>query len=316
LNRRRFLKYAGATAAIAGGSVLGLDYIARPRVPPVVSQTASGYSSSALPITSVTKVPTTTATSLATTRTSTTETGPVLVWQSDFANGTLDGFEGVDIDPAVRCDEFPPERADVEAAVVDDATAPTGMMKALELRSNVRKRRGVVAYALTFRHSQFEDNRNWYAYGHVRKAEGQFQAIAVNMQLVEDYKDVPCLFTWHLNPYDPQYGYVTLFRGLDANKQGIWEPVHEAGDDMNWHYWEIEGHYAQNPKVRKVVRMRIDDHNYSLNIDLPRINNPFINWPESFGVLLETVNMWNCQAGKVTSCASHWTKIGLVRVNR
>jgi hypothetical protein len=304
VNRRRFLKYAGATVAVAGASALGLEYLARSPFTTLVSSTTTN---------SILQLETTQRTTLGTV--STTQTGPGIVWESDFGNGTLDGFEGVDIDPAVRCDKFPPERSDVDIAVVDDASAPTKLMKALELRSNLSKREGVVAYALTFRHSPFEDDRNWYAYGYFRKAEGQFQAIAVNMQLVEDYKDVPCLFTWHLNPYDPQYGYVTFFKGLDMNNQGIWEPVHEIGDDSGWHYWEIEGRYAQNPKVRKVVRMRFDDHNYTLNIDLPRINNPFINWPQSFGVLLETVNMWNCQAGKSTSCASHWTKIGLVRVN-
>jgi hypothetical protein len=36
MDRRRFLKYAGATAAVVGVSALGLDYVLRPSpLPPI-----------------------------------------------------------------------------------------------------------------------------------------------------------------------------------------------------------------------------------------------------------------------------------------
>jgi len=41
LNRRRFLKYAGATAAVVGASALGLDYISEPSPPTVIPITST-----------------------------------------------------------------------------------------------------------------------------------------------------------------------------------------------------------------------------------------------------------------------------------
>jgi hypothetical protein len=48
LNRRRFLKYAGATAAVAGGSAIGLEYLSTRSVSPVKT-TPSSVSTTLMP---------------------------------------------------------------------------------------------------------------------------------------------------------------------------------------------------------------------------------------------------------------------------
>lgn len=48
VNRRRFLKYAGATAAVVGGSALGLDYLSRPQTTELNQVTATSVTGSNL----------------------------------------------------------------------------------------------------------------------------------------------------------------------------------------------------------------------------------------------------------------------------
>jgi hypothetical protein len=132
VNRRRFLKYAGAGAAVVGGSVLGLDYLAGLRSPHTVSRTASMSS-----VSSATIVPptvTSVATSaITTTRTSTTETGSVLVWESDFSDGTLDGFkQNASIDLSVGCPNISLAQSDVANYIVDDKSVASTQFSEME----------------------------------------------------------------------------------------------------------------------------------------------------------------------------------------
>jgi hypothetical protein len=237
LNRRRFLKYAGATAAVVGSTALGLDYMAGLRSPSTLSQTASMSSaSSALPITSVSTVPTTT---LATTQTSTTETGPVLVWESQFGKGDLSGF-GLGVDASVGCEGFPPQLPDIDRRIADDSTDPAHIGKVLEVTANVNKRPGVFVNAISGRYGDFSDNTHYYAYGYFRKLPSDFQVVGVNLQLVQNYVESTCLFYWRLNNYDELYQWVVV-RTAEGDV-----PVHRLGDDYVWHYFEIEGSYPVN----------------------------------------------------------------------
>jgi len=59
LNRRRFLKYAGATAAVIGGSALGLDYLLRPTLPTEHMLTSSTEAISTTSLLSTSSVTTT-----------------------------------------------------------------------------------------------------------------------------------------------------------------------------------------------------------------------------------------------------------------
>jgi hypothetical protein len=307
LNRRRFLKYAGATAAIAGGSALGLDYIARPRVPPVVSQTASGYSSSAFPITSVTKVPTTTATSLATTRTSTTETGPVIVWEPDFRDGTLDGFRPATLDGSVGCSDFPNKPSDVLASVVDDSSAPSGSGKSLELVANVNNRNGIFVNGITARNTVFSDNYRWTASGWFRNASGGTGMIDLAIQQVENCKESAADVAWILFR-DNQYEGKIVARVTQKERPNPKIIVLDSlPNDRQWHYFEIQNSYAASPKSRILKNVRLDDKSYSLNEEILPID---ISWQSSFMVFLETHNGYTgCNSQKAFQGRSRWNKI-------
>jgi len=178
------------------------------------------------------------------------------------------------------------------------------MGKVLEVVANVNKRPDVFVNAISGRYSDFFDDAHYYAYGYFRKLPSDFQVMGVNLQLVQNYTEYVCLFYWRLNEYDKLYRWIVV-RTMQGDV-----PVHLLGDDFQWHYFEIEGHYPLNGD-RKITRLKIDESSYSLDFPMP--TGPKA-WNQSFGVLLETTNFWtNCAPNQAVQAASHWSKLGLVR---
>jgi hypothetical protein len=245
----------------------------------------------------------------ATTQASTTGTGPVLVWESDFADGTLDGFRPATIDASIGCDKYPNEPSDVLAGVLDDQSAPSGRGKALELVANVNNRKGIFANALTARAADFLDDHIWYAYGFFRKSEiGQIQNTGVNLQLIQNYIERPVLMQWVLNRYDNLYESVILYVWKDGAPTKV--EVHKLPDDEKWHYFEIEGTYSSNDD-RRITRVRIDQANLKVSYEMVYVKQA---WQSSFQLILETNNFWtNCNPSISTQGISHWSKVGLVK---
>jgi len=102
LNRRRFLKYAGSTAAVIGASALGLDYLLKPT--PLIEQTFTS-STEAISTTSVS-----TTSSASTTETSTSGELPPI----DLAANDLGGYVFHDYSGNGMLDEGEPFVNDVE----------------------------------------------------------------------------------------------------------------------------------------------------------------------------------------------------------
>jgi hypothetical protein len=144
--RRRFLKYAGSAAAVVGATALGFDYVLKSQFSVSNRMTSTLNATSSTTISSLTEV----ETRQSATQTSITQTGPVLVWESDFRDGTLDGFEQAVLDRSVGCSDFPIQPSDVLARIVDDSNAPSGHNKALELVANANNRSGLFVDGIFF----------------------------------------------------------------------------------------------------------------------------------------------------------------------
>jgi hypothetical protein len=294
LNRRRFLKYAGATAAVVGASALGLDdLVTRQQFISTARSTASLSFSSSTSASSERLISTA----------SFTANGFGNVWESHFGSGNLSDFD-LGVDASVGCKNFAPEISDIDRRIAGDSTDPAHTGKVLELVANVNKRPGVFVNAITGRYGDFFDEAHYYAYGYFRKLPSDFQVMGVNLQLVQNYTEYVCLFYWRLNEYDELYRWIVV-RTSDGDV-----PVHLLGDDLKWHYFEIEGHYPAQGD-RKITRLRIDESTHSLDFHMLTGSKP---WNQSFGVLLETTNQWaNCNPKRAVQAISHWSKVGLVR---
>jgi flagellar biosynthesis chaperone FliJ len=231
-----------------------------------------------------------------------------IVWESTFKDGSLDGFRpaAVDESPSLLiCGQFLPKQEDVAAYVVDDVSAPSGYNKALELVANPRRKGGTYVNAITAREANFLDNSKWIAYGWFRKASNEVQAITVNLNLVEDYTEYPCIFSWRLNPFDPLYGFI--FVETENGQKNL----HKLEPDDRWHYFEIEGVFQQEGAIRKVARLMIDNSTYLLDEDTIKTRK---EWSNSFMLNLEVTNMWtNCDSKNAFVGRARWSRVGLIR---
>jgi hypothetical protein len=233
---------------------------------------------------------------------------PYIVWESTFKDGSLDGFRpaAVDESPSLLiCRQFLPKQEDVAAYVVDDVSAPSGYNKALELVANPKRKGGTYVNAITAREANFLDNSKWIAYGWFRKASNEVQAITVNLNLVEDYTEYPCIFSWRLNPFDPLHGFI--FVETENGQKNL----HKLEPDDSWHYFEIEGVFQQEGAIRKVARLMIDNSTYFLDEDTIKTRK---EWSNSFMLNLEVTNMWtNCDSKNAFVGRARWSRVGLIR---
>jgi len=312
LNRRRFLKYAGATAAVVGASALGLEYsptspgayhTMRETTTRTVTETSPGASTSS---TSITRTSKEVSTTLFTTGSST-------IFETDFANGGLERFWSI-IDPlGIACNNLPlPVDNDFQVSIIEDTTAPTGHSRALQLITNVNDKPGICFNAIVATPAEFVDDSKYYAYGFFRKMPSKIELMTVNMQLTESFVGHDCAFAWWLNPYNPKYGWIVLRtkKSVEAGKWG--ENIHHLGDDTKWHYFEIEGTYRSNPKSRKITRLEIDATKYPRDDDMWTYSS---GAESNFAVGLETANMYlNCDLNKKSQGISRLAKLGLVSI--
>lgn len=296
------MKYTGATAAVVGASALGLDYLRTLPSATVNQTTTFGTSTSSTSIAETSKEVKTTLT-----------TGPTTIFETDFSNGSLEGFWRI-VDPAgIACTNLPlPTDSGFQVSVVEDATAPTGHSRALQLITNVNNKPGICFNAIVATPADFVDDSKYYAYGFFRKVPSKIELMTVNMQLTENHVGHDCAFAWWLNPYNPKYGWIIL-RTKKSVESGEWgENIHRLGDDAKWHYFEIEGTYGSNPKSRKITRLAMDTTQYSRDDDMWTYSLPA---QSNFAVGLETANMYvNCDLTKSSRGISRLVRLGLVRI--
>jgi hypothetical protein len=232
------------------------------------------------------------------------ETDPTVVWESDFSEGTLDGFLEANLENF--CTNSSASRSDVLAHNVTDASEPSGRGRALELVANVDMRRGVFVNAMTGRDAPFfVDNSRWYVYGYFKRMPSKIQNNAINLQLVENSEEHICLVQWILNPEDRDYGWVKVRTQRGDTR------IHRIGDDEGWHYFELEGVYASDPRTRRIARVMIDKTSHRLDEEMPTVPK---EWASSFMVLLENTNMYKDPCTEnVNRAVMRWARVGLVR---
>jgi hypothetical protein len=192
---------------------------------------------------------------------SSSETSYGDVWESEFGNGNLSGFN-LGVDASVGCENAPPQISDIDRRIADDSTDPAHKGRVLEVVANVNERPGVFVNAISGRYVDFFDDAHYHAYGYFRKLPSDFQIVGVNLQLVQNYTEYTCLFYWRLNEFDKFYRWIVV-----RTTQGD-VPVHFLGDDLQWHYFEIEGHYPANGD-RRISHLRIDASTYPLDFPMP-----------------------------------------------
>jgi len=114
MDRRRFLNYAGATAAVVGASAFGV-YCSTTR------QQFAGTSKSTISVSASTLTSAYSGSSM--TNESTSEIGFGNVWESDFGNGDFSDFN-LGVDASVGCKNVPPQISDIDRRIADDSTDP------------------------------------------------------------------------------------------------------------------------------------------------------------------------------------------------
>lgn len=203
------------------------------------------------------------------------------------------------------CENFPIEKSDIALGVVKDTTSPSEDKNVLEITANTKSRGGLFVNAIASRDVRFIDDSRYVFCGYFKKVEGSNpEQIDVNLTLVENYVEHYAEIIWTLNPYAPQYEWVwTRVEGFKPIK------LFELPDDSNWHYFQLITEYKSSPKSRRIRRIQVDDQVVDLDLEMGTVKK---EWRFSFGVLLETHNMYtNCDAEIMFVGKSRWDKVAV-----
>ena len=240
---------------------------------------------------------------------------PVILWKSDFRDGTLDGFRSATIENGNP--DVPADERDAPAKPVQDSSAPAGTGYALQLIANVQRRKEVWINAMTHRDIICRDlekdveDKIFRLGGAFKKQTNDMpiQNISVNLQLVKNFSEYASFIQWVLDPMHPDYGWLT-YRVAAGDKR-----LHKIGDDNLWHCFEIEASYSKYEKILRKVT--IDTSAYNINSEMLYVPNNK-SWKESFAVLLETTNwggMGPDDPRQPFVAESRWGKINVVRLH-
>ena len=244
-----------------------------------------------------------------------TPVGPVVLWEDDFED--IDEWRGPNNDKSVNvCDNSFPKNPSIDYGVekVVDPTSPSDDDNVVQIISNKTKRGGFYGNMNIFRPVPFVDGKGYLFYGYFRKGpEGQPQAITVSIELIRDYTEHYAEILWVLNPYakdDPSganYGWA-----ITRGEGGKVIPLINIGDDYQWHYFEIQTRYDTRKGIYLMERIKIDDHEFPLNIPLGTFPKW---WKSSFGVALQVANMYtNCDPNIITVGTAMFDKVGMKRL--
>ena len=240
---------------------------------------------------------------------------PVILWESDFRDGTLNGFRSATIENGNP--DVPADERDALAKPVQDSSAPAGTGYALQLIANVQRRKGVWINAMTHRDIIYRnlekdvEDKIFRLGGAFKKQTNDMpiQNISVNLQLVKNFSEYASFIQWVLDPMHPDNGWLT-YRVAAGDKR-----LHKIGDDNLWHYFEIEASYSKYEKILRKVT--IDTSAYNINSEMLYVPNNK-SWKESFAVLLETTNWGGLGPDDPRQpfvAESRWSKINVVRLH-
>ena len=223
-----------------------------------------------------------------------------VLWEANDVLG-LEQFKGPSFENF--CPEYSISNSDGQKAVIDVDGSP-----AIELLSNPNRRPGIVVNVLSHRDVWGEEEltkqlledrvygRDWIAWGEFKKGtEPDIQNNAINLQLVDEHREYLVLIQWILNPYDDNYGWMTL-RTSNGD-----ERIHYIGDDSGWHLWELSAGYDAGAEGKTIESLTIDGQKHEPNIPMPV--GPTKPWQFSFALLVELTNQW-------TACSPEWTYTG------
>ena len=225
----------------------------------------------------------------------------VKVWESDFEEGTSNGFKKATVDKSIGCDDFSPTEEDVSRQVID-GDGKYGNV--LELVANPQNEGGTYVNPISARHIPFEPGK-WKASGYFKAEYDEIENITVNLNLVDKYKEYFNLFNWILNPFNDNYKSV-MVRTQDGD-----EKICNLEDVDDWHYFEITADFSSEKDGRVLKEVQIDDNEYEINKLMGTTQQ---NWSSSFMLNLEVANMYtNCNPKNHFTGKSRWDNIKVYR---
>lgn len=283
MNRRRFLKYAGATAAVVGASGLaGYEFdrwqtaLAQPSIPTVTeTQTLHGS---------------TTETVTASLR------NPVVVWEANFAPGDFQGFKQ-GVDASVGCPTIPASSEDTRLDIVRDEASPQENKYALQQSTNIRRIPGLLTNVAAYTDVLFFDDSVYRFGGFFRVVDAsETTAVTLAISRVENYVERFAELMWL---YAPEFGDergTVLTRNPTTIVHGPnqWECTENCEQvklwkippDNKWHYFEIEATYAHDG-TRRITSMRWDSLVKYPNLTMGQTKQA---WDQSFTVQCQNGN--------------------------
>jgi len=239
VDRRRFLKYAGVTAAVVGASAIGLDYLFSPHLMEMSQMTSSISEAQSIPKLSTT---------LATVSQSSTSAATSLQ-ERRYSGTTLNGWEVILGDSLYAP---PPEpKVTLEDIETDDYSDYS------EVRANIKKRR-IMAHNLTyfeswdtdafeFQHSFRFQFKQPYLPLKDPDAQHNGETIEAHIRLYDGKGTIGpralryvSALAWVVNPWSERYGYLLVWTNPSAaNVNDRWTRVANIYPDTSWHSVEL-----------------------------------------------------------------------------
>lgn len=206
-----------------------------------------------------------------------------LPWYSGY-NLTWDGSTG--------CQYYPVDQNDVR------------MLKAgsiLQLTANSLQEPAKYVGAIARKDFTFEDDKHYTLSGKLRKAAGDVEQIAVNIQYVDmDYNEHFAEILWTLNPWATDVDGVSLYGWVWTRNthDGTVIRLAHIGDDNLWHNFSITAFHSGETHI--IESITFDGVEYPLGIEEGTMVQPQNN---HLSVLLEVQNMY-------TNCSPSYTFVG------
>jgi len=296
VNRRWFLKYAGATATAVGASALGLDFL--------LTSSSSPYQ--------ITKNvrSTITETKLATQTITASAINSARLWEANFAPGDFQSFKQ-GVDASVGCPTIPASSEDTKLDLVMDGTSPQENKYALQQTTNIRRIPGLLMNVGAYRDVPFLEDSVYRFGGFFRVVDGSdTTAVTLAISRVENYVERFAELMWLCAPEfgDQQGAVLTRNPTTIVHGPNQWECTENCEQvklwkippDNKWHYFEIEAQYTHDG-TRKIVSMRWDSLVEHPNLIMGQTKQA---WNQSFTV--------QCQNGNVARyfklCGNYMTQ--------
>jgi hypothetical protein len=327
--RRQVLKYLSAATVGGVAGVITARYLFPIEVIEEVTKTVTETEKEATTVeapTTITRTVTETYTPLTETLPNTmtktiTETYTIptrtttsnILWEDDFKS--ISAWQGPNDDKSVNvCDNsFPKQPSDYGVEIVVDQTSPSDDKNVVKIISNKTRRGGFYGNMNIYRPAPFFNGSRYLFYGYFRKGtEGQPQAITASIELIEDYTEHYAELLWILNPYADEPSGAKYGSVITRGEEGRVIPLINIGDDNRWHYFEIQTRYDIENGIYLNERVRVDDRDFPLNIQLGTFPKW---WKSSFGVALQVANQYtNCDQNIITIGTAMFDKVGIKRL--